>query len=90
MFRFFLTLTLPVSLTILFYNYWAVCCGRCSTSDFWRIGPHLLLWIGMVVALFGVWLFLRRRTNRTCECRKCRRAVEPVWGYCPDCGDRAR
>ena len=90
MFRFFVLLAVPVSLAVWYYNYWAVGCGRCSYSDFWRIGPHTALWLIFIIAMFAVWIFLRQRTKRTFECPECQRHLETVWGYCPDCGARGR
>ncbi len=90
MFRFAWLLIIPVTLAVWYYNYWAVGCGRCSYSDFWRIGPHTLLWAGFIVAVFVVWIFMRRRSGQADECPKCQRSLDIVWSYCPDCGSRGR
>lgn len=90
MFRYLLLLIVPVSLVVWYYNYWAVGCGRCSYSDFWRLDPHTLLWAGFIVAVLGVWLYLRRRNQQPCVCPECKRTLDMQWSYCPDCGHRGR
>ena len=85
-----LILIIPVALAVWYYNYWAVGCGRCSYSDFWRIGPHTMLWAGFIVTVLGILLFMRQRNKKPCACPKCQRALDTVWTFCPDCGTRGR
>lgn len=90
MFRPSFLLIIPVAVGVWYYNYWAVGCGRCSYSDFWRIGPHTMLWAGVIVSVFGIWLLLRRRTGRPGHCPGCQRDLDASWSFCPDCGKRGR
>jgi hypothetical protein len=90
MFRFFLLLILPVSFAVWYYNYWAVGCGRCCVADLWRIGPNIVVWLIVIFAVFGVWLILKMRSNHQAECSACKRSLETIWSYCPDCGTRNR
>jgi len=90
MFRFSLILIVPVALIVWYYNYWAIGCGRCTSADFWRIGPNTLLWAAVILAAFSLLLFLRWRADRFCKCRKCGSNLHPAWSYCPECGARGR
>lgn len=90
MYKLALLISVPVAIAVWYYNYWAIGCGRCSYSDFWRIGPHTMLWGGFIVAVFGILLYMRHRNKRACECPQCKRVLDTVWTYCPDCGIRGR
>lgn len=87
-----LILLLGTTLTVLVYNMWSYCCGRCSLSTFFTLGPAGLALAGANVFAFVTLVFLRRRRRcgpKNFRCR-CGTRLGKGWKYCPECGDPTR
>lgn len=74
-------------LSVICYNYWSYCCGRCTLGTFFTLGPFgaLLLGLALVGALVLAVLRHRRRPpgRRGCPCGS---ALGTDWKFCPACG----
>jgi hypothetical protein len=83
-----LILLLGTALTVLLYNMWSYCCGRCSLLTFFILGPAGFALAGANILAFGTLLHLRRRrrsTTKNCRCG-CGIRLARGWMYCPECG----
>lgn len=86
-----LILLLGTALTVLLYNMWSYCCGRCSLLTFFTLGPAGIALAGANVFAFCTLLHLRRRrhsTPKNCRCG-CGTRLARGWMYCPECGRHA-
>jgi len=80
-------LSVIILLSVICYNYWSYCCGRCTLGTFFTLGPFgaLLLGVTLVGALVLAVLRHRRRPHgrRGCPCGS---ALATDWKFCPACG----
>ncbi len=74
--------------TVLCYNFWSYCCGRCTTSTFMTLGPFGSGLLGLILAAGGLLVLLKARTRQRQNRLRCRCGVllVPEWRFCPECG----
>lgn len=78
-------------LTVIGYNFWAYCCGHCTVSTFFTLGPFglSLLALNALAAATLVALRVRRSRRRSRSRCRCGNDLAEEWGFCPDCGEPA-
>jgi hypothetical protein len=79
------------ALTVFGYNLWSYCCGHCTASTFFTLGPFglTLLALNTLAAAILVALRVRRRLRHSRFRCRCGGVLAEGWDYCPDCGETA-
>ncbi|ALC16073.1 hypothetical protein DSOUD_1292 [Desulfuromonas soudanensis] len=73
-------------LSVICYNYWSYCCGRCTLGTFVTLGPFGLLLLGLTLVGALVLLVLRHRRRPGRPGCTCGSALASDWKFCPTCG----
>lgn len=75
-------------LAIVFYNFWAYCCGRCTLRNFFTVGfPGALLLLANLGALVVLAALKLRRRKQLAERRcSCGGILADTWLFCTRCG----
>lgn len=86
-----LLLTAALAVSVVLYNTWSYCCGRCTRQAFFTLGPAGAFLLSLNAAMAAVLLVLhwrnrRRRRHQACACGRLR---APDWAFCPHCGERS-
>jgi hypothetical protein len=75
-------------LTVLFYNTWSWCCGRCTAATFLNPGPFGLALLALNLLAIILLLGLKLHRSLSLSRRRCRcgATLTAEWLYCPGCG----
>jgi hypothetical protein len=79
------------ALTVFGYNLWSYCCGHCTVSTFFTLGPFglTLLALNALAAVVLIALRIHRRMRHSRFHCRCGGVLAEGWDYCPDCGEAA-